>query len=103
METAKARAKRLRKASKASADIRSTEERDKKIVLAYAWLTKSPLTIKQKVEALKYLTELGHGVNAPTDGTGPYLFLARAIGLTKQRIHAIVHKSRGKKGCSVDA
>lgn len=77
-----------------SARVRSTKERDKKIVLAYAWLTKSPLTTAQAVKALEYLTELGHGVNAPADGTGAYLFLARAIGLTKSRIHAIVHKSR---------
>lgn len=94
METAKARAKRLREAARASARARSTKDRDKKIVLAYAWLTQSPLTTAQAVTALKYLTKLGHGVNAPTDGTGAYLFLARAVGLTKQRIHAIVHKSR---------
>lgn len=94
METAEAKAKRLREAAQASARARSTKERDKKIVLAYAWLTKSPLTRAQAVKALEYLTELGHGVNAPTDGTGAYLFLARAIGLTKQRIHHIVHKSR---------
>jgi hypothetical protein len=86
--------KQLKEAARVSARARSTKERDKKIVLAYAWLTKSPLTTAQTVKALEYLTELGHGVNAPTDGTGAYLFLARAIGLTKQRIHAIVHKSR---------
>lgn len=94
METAEARAKRLREAARASARVRSTKDRDKKIVLAYAWLTRSPLTTAQTVKALKYLTKLGRGVNAPTDGTGAYLFLARATGLTKQRIHAIVHKSR---------
>lgn len=92
METAEAKAKRLREAAQASARARSTKERDKKIVLAYAWLTKSPLTRAQAVKALEYLTELGHGVNAPTDGTGAYLFLARATGLTKPRIWAIVRK-----------
>ena len=94
METPEARKARSRNAARASARARSTKDRDKKIVLAYSWLTKSPLTSAQTVKALKYLTKLGHGVNAPVDGTGVYLFLARATGLTKQRIHAIVHKSR---------
>ena len=90
-----ATSKQLQEAARESARVRkkATEDRNQKIILAYAWLTKSPLTTAQKVKAVEYLTELGHGVNAPTDGTGAYLFLARAIGLTKQRIHAIVHKA----------
>jgi hypothetical protein len=92
METAKAKAQRLRKATQASARARAkaTKGRDEDIFLAYLWLTKSPLTTQQTVRALGYLTGLGRGVNAPVDGTGEYLFLARATGLTKQRIWAIV-------------
>lgn len=94
MESAAERAKRLRRATRASARARAraTEPRNHKIFLAYCWLTQSPLTTEQTLKALEFLTDLGHGVNAPKDGIGAYLFLARATGLTKQRIWDIVRK-----------
>jgi hypothetical protein len=96
METADAKAKRIRKATRASARARARaiKDRDQKIVLAYSWLTNSPLTTDQTLVALEYLTGLWCGVNAPADGTGAYLFLARATRLTKQRIWAIVRKNK---------
>ncbi len=90
----KERQKRARKAANVSAKKRraATKERDKQIFTAFRYLSATPLRKPEAVEAIRFLTECGHGVNLPADSMGPYLFLARATGLTKQRIWAIVRK-----------
>lgn len=94
----KGRNKRARKAAKVSAKKRSaaTRERDRLIVAAYRHLTSEPMKKEESVEAISFLTECGLGVNLPRESMGPYLFLARATGLTKQRVWAIVRKSIAK-------
>ena len=95
---AKGRNKRARKAAKVSAKKRSaaTRERDRLIFAAYRYLNSEPMKKEETVVVLQFLTGLGMGVNLPRDSMGPYLFLARATGLTKQRVWAIVRKFRPK-------
>jgi hypothetical protein len=94
------RAARARKAAKASADRRAARDapRDRGIYLAYRWLQGDgkPLTKAEEIEAIAWLTQQGHGVNLPDNGTGPLRFLGKVTGLTKQRIHAIVTKYHAK-------
>lgn len=74
-------------------------KRNRGICLAYVWLSACrDLNKAQSLEAIVWLQAQGHGVNMPNDGTGPYLFLAKATGLTKQRIYAIVRDNLSVAG-----
>ncbi len=88
------RCKRAAKAAKSAAKNRrsATKERDKNISIAFRYLSNEALTKDEALKAIIFLTECGNGVNLPRDAMGPYLFLARATGLTKQRIWAIVKR-----------
>lgn len=96
--TADERRKRAGKAARTLAKKRRavTKVRDQRIILAFRYLNDESISTAEKIEAIRFLTECQQGVNLPRDSMGPYLFLARATGLTKQRVWAIVKKCRQK-------
>jgi hypothetical protein len=91
---AKGRKRRAAKAAKVLAKKRreNTLERDKAIVLAYAWLNKSPQTKADAKKAIQFLIGAAGSPNLP-EGAFPLRHLAEATGLTRQRIWQIVNKA----------
>ncbi|MGZ8182797.1 MAG: hypothetical protein ACXWT1_12615 [Methylobacter sp.] len=91
----KGRKKRAIKAAKQLAKIRKarTLERDKNICLAYLHLSGGLMKKSDRIKAIEFLTETSGSPNLQYQQT-ILRKLADCTGLTRQRIHQVVNKTK---------